>query len=60
MNSSIVFQTGLYLLLLAALAWPLSRYLASLLDGSLAARMAGLVALIARCAACWAVMRTKT
>lgn len=38
MNSSIVFQTGLYLLILAALAWPLSRYLASLLDGSLAAR----------------------
>ena len=36
MNSSIVFQTSLYLAVLFALAWPLGRYMAALLDGRLA------------------------
>ncbi|QDQ28892.1 potassium-transporting ATPase subunit KdpA [Chitinimonas arctica] len=38
MNHSAVLQTGLYLLVLFALAWPLGRYLAELMEGRLAAR----------------------
>ncbi len=40
MNSSIVFQTAMYLVVLFALAWPLSRLLATALDGSLSSRFA--------------------
>ncbi|MCG9125230.1 potassium-transporting ATPase subunit KdpA [Laribacter hongkongensis] len=40
MNHSAVAQTGLYLLVLLALAWPLGRYLAALLEGRLAQRFA--------------------
>ncbi|MDR3427405.1 potassium-transporting ATPase subunit KdpA [Silvimonas sp.] len=42
MNSSPVFQTALYLVVLFALAWPLSRFLATALDGSLSQRFAWL------------------
>ncbi|MCG9093730.1 potassium-transporting ATPase subunit KdpA [Laribacter hongkongensis] len=40
MNHSAVAQTGLYLLVLLALAWPLGRYLAALLEGRLEQRFA--------------------
>ncbi len=39
MNQSAVLQTGLYLLVLLTLAWPLGRYLAALMSGGLAQRL---------------------
>ncbi|MBP8813154.1 MAG: potassium-transporting ATPase subunit KdpA [Laribacter sp.] len=39
MNHSAIAQTGLYLLVLLALAWPLGRYLEALLAGRLAQRL---------------------